>query len=361
MWEMDTNDVPLDPQNVQQNKGKARVKVIRLTADRPEWNAYISRVGGDIYAEAAYATWSTRLDAGNPALWVVEEEEQILCIPLIERSVDAEGCLDGISPYGFGSIWRSETAEPLWITRALTELGDVLKQSGFVSVFLRLHPFLLLPKLRVPGITWVEEGPVVWMDTTWGEQELLEGLSYNHRRDLQRLVDEGHTVETNTDDVWAEVPNIYTETMERVGASGYYRLTSDDLEALRRALGGRAIAIGARNSSGDFDAISLFSATRDHMQFLFGGSRARGLRKAASKLVLWEARQAARAHQCRRYILGGGVGAKEDLLFKFKAGFSPLRATYQTVRWVINHGLYAELAHGFTTGRHFPVYRSPLS
>jgi hypothetical protein len=61
--------------------------------------------------------------------------------------------------------------------------------------------------------------------------------------------------------------------------------------------------------------------------------------------------------------LGGGVGSRDDSLFRFKTGFSDLRSPFQTWRVICDHKRYVELTEdagvfnapidGF-----FPAYRA---
>jgi lipid II:glycine glycyltransferase (peptidoglycan interpeptide bridge formation enzyme) len=41
--------------------------------------------------------------------------------------------------------------------------------------------------------------------------------------------------------------------------------------------------------------------------------------------------------------IGGGLGGSDDKLFKFKAGFSPLRFQFQTIRMIIDSAKYQQL------------------
>jgi hypothetical protein len=66
--------------------------------------------------------------------------------------------------------------------------------------------------------------------------------------------------------------------------------------------------------------------------------------------------------------LGGGVGGKQDSLFRFKAGFSHSRHPFRTLRVVLDKAAYAELvrAHDPTVDPtqldgFFPLYRRPAT
>jgi hypothetical protein len=64
----------------------------------------------------------------------------------------------------------------------------------------------------------------------------------------------------------------------------------------------------------------------------------------------------------RVFHLGGGSGSREDSLFHFKAGFSPLRAEFQSVRVIFDQERYQALAlraQGIPSATdYFPAYRA---
>ena len=67
----------------------------------------------------------------------------------------------------------------------------------------------------------------------------------------------------------------------------------------------------------------------------------------------------------RYYHLGGGLGFKEDSLFKWKSGFSDLLLNYKSWRFVINTPQYQSLVQkaGMTLSSEvdfFPLYRYPV-
>lgn len=67
---------------------------------------------------------------------------------------------------------------------------------------------------------------------------------------------------------------------------------------------------------------------------------------------------------------GGGVGARADSLFHYKAGFSDRRHNFATWRWIVTPAVYRELCRRRTrinelqglepaSADYFPAYRCP--
>jgi GNAT superfamily N-acetyltransferase len=159
--------------------------------------------------------------------------------------------------------------------------------------------------------------------------------------------------------------DIYRSTMKRVAASPYYLFPDSYFAELREALGPRLllclVEIGGQIAAG-----GLFVQTGSLMQYHLSGTHPRYLREGPTKVLLHVVRTWARDRGVRRLHVGGGVGGAEDSLFAFKAGFSPARHRYQTLRVVADETAYRELVRDRDPGLDpsdrrgfFPLYRSP--
>jgi hypothetical protein len=87
-------------------------------------------------------------------------------------------------------------------------------------------------------------------------------------------------------------------------------------------------------------------------------------------LLVETVRHWANENRAHTFHLGGGVGAKPDSLFKFKARFSRHRQKFATWRWIVGPEAYRELSvrkqvwnseRGLKpiSPSFFPVYRCP--
>ena len=78
-------------------------------------------------------------------------------------------------------------------------------------------------------------------------------------------------------------------------------------------------------------------------QHHLGASAEQYLRRAPSKLVVDSMWRWAQEQSCYAFHFGGGVGADEDSLFQFKAGFSSRRAQFYSYRIVVDESKNATL------------------
>ena len=61
------------------------------------------------------------------------------------------------------------------------------------------------------------------------------------------------------------------------------------------------------------------------------------------------------------FHLGGGLGGKEDSLFKFKSGFSKNTADFYLIKSIFNVPLYDELSQDTDENiEFFPAYRAKI-
>jgi predicted N-acyltransferase len=166
-----------------------------------------------------------------------------------------------------------------------------------------------------------------------------------------------------------EFVEVYRETMRRAHAHESYFFGEDYFRLLTEELGDASHLFVALKD-GEVAAATLCTLCDGIVQDHLGGTRDAFLKFSPDRLVVHTERQWAKEMGARDFHLGGGVGAQEDSVFRYKSGFSPRRHVFSTWRWIIQPGLYAELTeararwnrqHGTQpiSDRYFPAYRCP--
>jgi hypothetical protein len=162
---------------------------------------------------------------------------------------------------------------------------------------------------------------------------------------------------------------LYHLTMDRLDASDHYRFDEGYFAHLREGLGGR-LHLFVATLAGHVCAAALVAHTGTIIQYHLGASDPEYLRLAPTKVILDEVSLWGRSVGARLLHLGGGVGARNDSLFHFKAGFSRRRHEFKIWRAVVDAAIYDQLvqrsrtwseAHGLEAadGTFFPAYRRP--
>jgi lipid II:glycine glycyltransferase (peptidoglycan interpeptide bridge formation enzyme) len=191
-----------------------------------------------------------------------------------------------------------------------------------------------------------------------------ESYSKACRKNVNRADREGVTVRaaSDADDV-AEFHRIYIQTMERNEASATYFF---DLPYFRAIF--EEMPNGARFALAEHDgrvvAATLYLHDADDVYSYLGGAdhdyqHLRPTNAVVHQTIAW-----AREQGKRRLVLGGGY-RPDDGIFRFKASFSPLRATLRLARRVHLSDDYDALVEawrewnpGARESGFFPLYRA---
>jgi len=348
-----------------------------IRPDDPRWHAFLSRVPHDAYHLPEYVEFAARHEGGAPAALFAASGASALLLPLVIRDLPEDlgapgDWSDATSPYGFyASPLASDPRDGRAVAVALAALRDVAHAHGIVSAFVRLHPLRSLPADALAAVGHVEtHGRVVPVDLTHSLEQLWSETRANHRTGIRKLTRTGFVASMDDWDRYGDFIRIYRATMERVAATSFYFFPEAYFEELRIALGEQLHLCTIVSPGGELAAAGVFCVLGDAIQYHLGATATAYLRHAPSKLMFDVVRRWAKERGCGVLNLGGGLGGAEDSLFHFKAGFSPLGATCQTFRMVVDDERYRALqarhrepggqADDPLTG-FFPAYRRPYA
>ncbi len=344
------------------------------------WDAALASAPHDFYALPGFVALCGRQNNGRPVAVLAERGSHRLLIPLLLRPVpelglsDTSDRLDAASPYGYPGVVVSPDGleDDRFLDDALDAVLVALGQAGVVSVFLRLHPLIsgAADALRRHGIV-VDHGQTVSIDLRQDEDAILAGMRRSYAKHLRKLDRMGFRTEVDeacrpeTIDVFVDV---YTETMDRVGAARSYYVDTAYVRNLQEAVGGQ-LAISLVRNGDEVAVAGIFTTVNGIVQDYLGGTRTAYLSQAPARQEIWEVTRWARERGHHRYHLGGGVGGQEDSLFAFKAGFSPDRHLFQTARLIVDPEAARELTDGWSRqsgipaagpDAFFPAWRAPV-
>jgi sugar O-acyltransferase (sialic acid O-acetyltransferase NeuD family) len=342
-----------------------------LSPDDPWWRRVLAETQHDIYHRPEYA----RADAGGNeqamAVWL-EIAGCGLLVPLLRRPVPGTSELfDAISPYGYsGALWRrAELPAPEHRRELAAAFRDVLASESIVSFLMRLHPLLNAQTLPLEGFgSLVDHGDTVPIDLDEDIARIRARMRQTHRNEIAQAERRGVIVEYDAAcRQMDEFVALYETTMHRVGASAGYMFPRAYFEKLRDDLGGRCHLFLARTATGQLAAASLFFEENRIVQYHLSAMNAELASTRATKLVIAQVIDWAKSRNNRWLHLGGGVGARADGVFVFKAGFSPLRWRFRTLRVIADEARYRELSGLASVDPipaptdFFPIYRRSAS
>jgi RimJ/RimL family protein N-acetyltransferase len=340
-----------------------------ITIDQEvEWKRFIKRTFNfDFYHSWTYHSLD---DSGIPLLFIYEEGDNFVGIPLIKRIIPNSEYFDLTSVYGYSGPISNKafhSLSPDLVRNFRSNFLDFLKDEKIVTVFSRLHPFFSQTDLMEEFGGVVDNGKVVVMDLSISLEEQRKAYRESFLRKIKQLRKKGFYVkEANADEDIKIFALIYKLNMLRIDASATYYfdyayfktlLDSDEVDA-------RLLFVYDTN---DYPISGIIIViTNGIMQFHLLGTRKEYLGDSPAKLLMEEITIIGRALGVKFFNLGGGLGFKEDSLFKWKTGFSHLTFDYKTWRFVANEEVYKSLLtkqeiKSDTEIDFFPLYRLQAS
>jgi hypothetical protein len=340
---------------------------VLLGIDDSKWVAILDEAPHDFYHLPGYVDLCAREDRGEARALVVEDSGATLLLPLILRSLPEGDRLDASSPYGYpGPIWAGNDDQA--VRRSLLAAGlEALRDTGLVSLFVRLHPLLNPDPPHDIGAV-VRHGDTISIDLSTSTEALWAETRANHRRQINRALRDGYSA--RMDETLGQLDtfvDLYRQTMTRRQAARGYFFDNAYFAALPAALGPR-LHLAVVEKDGAIAAAGLFVETNGIVQYHLSGTDGAHTDSQPLKLMIHFVRSWARERGAATLHLGGGLGSVNDSLFQFKLGFSPRRHPFHTLRAVLDEPAYRRLVRdrdpsldpSDVTG-YFPLYRSAPS
>ncbi|HEV7868776.1 MAG TPA: GNAT family N-acetyltransferase [Chthoniobacteraceae bacterium] len=347
------------------------------TSDLAEWRAVLEQSWQhDFHQLPQYHRVAEQRGEGVAQLFVYAQSEHTIALPLLLRPVDLrepDGWQDATSVYGYGGPVASHEKVPVEVARNFqSALAEELERRRVISVFSRLHPLIANDGLLAGLGECPMNGQTISIDLTLPDEAQTARFSRSCRRSLRRLRELGFVgLHDQEKRYLAEFVSVYLETMRRAGAQSSYFFDEAYFGLLTRELG-EVSQLFVVLKNGEVTAGTLCTICDGIVQDHLGGTRDAFLKFSPDRLVVDTERLWAKESGARIFHLGGGVGAQQDSVFHYKAGFSDRQHSFRTWRWIIRPELYEELsaksarrnaANGLSavSAEFFPAYRCPTS
>ena len=355
---------------------------VLTTNQREEWTRAVRLARQhDFYSLPEYHALAERRGEGEARLFVYEEAGYTISLPLIIRTLAglpgiggrANRWRDGTSVYGYsGPLYSHEDMPPTVIGGFQRALRAALQELQVVSVFSRLHPLLPTQAMLLDGLGDHQlEGVTVSIDLSASPLEQHAKYDGRIRNRLNRLARSDVTCVLDVEQRHLpEFITLYHETMRRVKAEQSYFFDGAYFTDLATLLGSVLKLFVSKMPDGEVISGGLFTLCDGIVQYHLGATRNTALTLSPMVLIFETVRQWANENGAHTFHLGGGVGARSDSLFQFKARFSRRRDNFATWRWIVAPEAYRELSlqkHHWNSERglraisasFFPTYRCP--
>lgn len=341
-----------------------RVSWLALEDDR--WKSLLSSAPHGPYQAPPYQRLISSYLGGRGEACLVEGEGASCLLPLVVRELPpgtqgGEGWRDACSPppYG-GPLFLGDPAQrPALLERFV----EACRDERILAVYLRNHP-ALDPEWRVApeGGSLLSHGETVYQDLSLPDEDVWKQVTSRRRRGIRKAERAGYRVELDDWSLYPSFQAIYAETMERHGASPFWRFSRAYFDDLREQFGEHLHLCTVRAPSGEVASAGLYLLVGDTLEYHLGGTAEAHRQAAPSHLLYDYIARWGRAQGASLFHLGGGLPS----LLEFKGGFSPSRAPIYSLRLVSDAAAYQELLrrnhlNGPVDGSagFFPAYRRP--
>lgn len=338
--------------------------MITIVTDRSRWNSILNNIGVyDCYHTYEYHHISCLGDE-TPILICYETKAITIALPLLKRAIPESDFYDCTSVYGYaGPVYSASTTTEDFqnFQKALVQLCD---NERIVSVFSRLNPFVEGQEQALDTIGKVETlGNVVAIDLN----KDLELQQQEFSRTTKRYLNKARKVcyvkkEIEEGDI-LKFKELYYENMDRVHASDYYYFSETYFSSLINSKEFKTeLLFAVLEGTNEIISGIILIKTKSMVHYHLSGTRTKFLHLNPLRLLLDQTRiDASGIAQDYDYLnLGGGLGNRQDNLFRFKSSFSKEYKTFKVWKYISNAEVYASLTKGsdYNETSFFPAYRS---
>lgn len=298
------------------------------TNDSERWDNIVkSFKDHDVYYLSGYVKAFELHGDGKPLLFYFENGSTRAINVVMKRDISDDKHFVGkiekgqyydiSTPYGYGGwIIEGENTDKLD-----KEYSEYCFDNNIVSEFVRFNPYL-------EDMSWLENiynirkiGKVVSIDTS-NKDLIWSNISPRSRTKINKTRRLGAEVEIskNTEDIDVFLP-LYKKTMDRNEADRYYYFKKSYFKELMQALRDNFLIIKVKYNN-NLVASSIILFVNGKATYHLGGSVVEDKDINPVCLSFCEVSNWCSDNNVACFLLGGGVGGKEDNLYRFKKAFN---------------------------------------
>ena len=294
-----------------------------------EWDKVVrSFVSHDVYYLPGYARAFQLHGDGEPMLFYYEGDDikginvvmkrDIADVEFFADKIERDTYFDFITPYGYGG----------WIIEGSGDVSDLADkytkwcaEHNIVSEFVRYHPLLNNVSCLKEFYEVVDLGKTISIDLS-SPDVIWANLTSKNRNMVRKAEKSGVNIfHGQFPQIYETFKHIYNLTMDSDNASEYYYFRDDFYDSIINDLSDEAQIFWAE-VEGKIIAASIMISTNGRMNYHLSGSLREYQHLAPTNLLLYKAALWGCRNGYKTLHLGGGVGSREDSLYKFKSAFN---------------------------------------
>jgi hypothetical protein len=336
--------------------------MLEIITSKINWKAALSKVESYDF----YHTYDYHQIAKNKEDKVVLikyiEEDKIICLPIIIRKIKGTDFNDATSVYGYSGPLQKNVDKSFDNSNFVEELSVFFKEQKIISVFSRLNPFIKNQETILNALGEVSKiGNLVNIDITKNldrQRTLFSKITKRHINKANKFLEIKICKEKNDLKVFK---NLYYENMDRVNAKDEYYFSEEYFHELVNSTDFKTDVIFAIDKqSGEIISAAIMIKTNKIIQYHLSGTKTAYLKLSPLRLLIDKMRINGTNEKFKYFNLGGGLGNREDDLFRFKSSFSKDFKSFEVWRYIVNKEVYNNLVqeNGVNINLDFfPLYR----
>lgn len=330
----------------------------------------------DVYHLSGYVRAFWLHGDGEPYLFYFEKDNfrainvivrrDIAEMPIFKDRFPANTYYDVVTPYGYGGFLVDGDTSEENIKELYECYLDFLKEQQVVADFTRYHPLLKNADVLKGYFNVIEVGPTISMDLS-SKDIIYNNLERNNRNKIRKAQKNGVIIKHGHESgLWDYFIPIYETTMDKDNATSYYYFQKEFFLSIEKDLKDNYEMFYALYED-KIIAMAIILYGNGKMHYHLSGSYPEYRNLAPTNLLLYEAACWGCELGLKEFHLGGGVGAGDDSLYKFKEGFNRHSSNMFAIgKQVINDEIYQMLidyreandSAFCKSSNYFPLYRS---
>lgn len=322
----------------------------------------------DVYYLSGYAKTFQIHGDGVPLLFYYEDENfrginvvmlrDIADEPSFSGKISKGQYFDLITPYGYGG-WLIEGNGDK--NQLFLDYEKWCAEHNIVSEFVRYHPVINNIYMSDSFYDVVMLGRTISMDLS-SDDKIWADFTSKNRNMVRKAQKSGIKIyHGQYPEIYKTFREIYNLTMKLDNASEYYYFEEEFYDSLLNDLTDEAQVFWAV-LDGKIIAASVMISANGHMNYHLSGSLREYQNLAPTNLLLYKAALWGSHNGYKSFHLGGGIGSKEDCLYKFKSAFN----RYETKQFAIGKKIYLKdvydelvlMKNSQKEDTYFPKYRA---
>ena len=287
-----------------------------------EWDTIVkSFTEWDVYYLSGYVKAFHLHGDGDPYLLYYEKDRLRAIYVYMRRQTALQGIYDTVTPYGYGGVlFEGEITEDnlnvFW-----SEYVSIMHAECIIDNFVRYHPILnnAQPMRNVSCV--IDLGMTIALDLS-SPKIIWDNIISKNRNMIRKAEKNGIVISHGKGlSLFEDFRRIYNATMDKDNADDYYYFGKEIYASIHNDLFDNYEMFYAMLHN-QIIAMSIILYGNKQMHYHLSGSILEYRHLAPSNLLLYKAALWGGQKGLKTFHLGGGVGAREDNLFRFKAAFN---------------------------------------